>query len=184
MDYLFEKNKNGPEEWLTTATHLKKAADILFAECPTGWAPDGEPINRDKLFVLAPASMLYGFALENAIKGYLIERSGSYDIAVSANEEAWKGHRLQALAAGTCLPLTEQQNLLLTSVEALICWGGRYPVPLRRGKFTLNKQLNAENNTPPIVLDKVERDIIDPFYRAVTDALHASFLAKLSNPSR
>ncbi len=183
MNYLFEKNKDRPEEWLTTATNLRKAADILFAECPQGWSPNGEPIDPDKLFILAPASMLYGFALENAIKGYLIERRGSFDAAVSADKEAWKGHRLQALAQATGLQLTGEQSLLLESVEALICWAGRYPVSLKREKFTLNKQLNASKNTTPIVLDKVEREIIDPFYTAVTNALNATFLARLRIPS-
>jgi hypothetical protein len=126
--------------------------------------------------------MLYGFALENAIKGYLIEKCRSFEDAMKADKEAWKGHRLQALARATGLPLTEEQGLLLASVEALISWAGRYPVPLRREKFTLNKQLGEDNNSPPILLDKVERAIIDPFYRAVTDALHANILARLSDP--
>lgn len=184
MDHLFERNKDRPEEWLTTATNLKKAADILFAECPEGWFPDGEPIKPDKLFVLAPASMLYGFALENAIKGYLIDKCGSFDAAKNADEKAWKGHQLQALAQATGLPLTQDQRLLLASAGALVCWAGRYPVPLKLERFTLNKQLNADNNIPPILLDKVEREILEPFYSALTVALNANFLARLSIPSR
>ncbi len=180
MDHLFERNKDQPEAWLTTATNLKKAADILFAECPEGWTLDGEPINPDKLFVLAPASMLYGFALENAVKGFVIEKCGSFDKAMNANEKAWKGHHLQSLAQATGLSLTQEQSRLLASVEALICWAGRYPVAMKWEKFTLNSQLNADNNTPPILLDKVEREILEPFYTTLINTLHANFLTRPS----
>jgi hypothetical protein len=180
MDHLFEKGKNQPEAWLTTSTSLRKAADILFSHCPEGWGSDGEPREPDKLFVLAPATMLYGFAMENAIKGYLIIQHGGFDAAFAANNAAWKGHHLRELAIATGMALSEEQKRLLPTVDALICWAGRYPVSLARKGFTLKEQLNAGDESPPILLDKVQRDILNPLYKALTKALHNNLIARLS----
>lgn len=171
MDGLFKKCKNRPEEWLKTAADLRKSADILFAKCPQGWGQDGEPINPESLFVLGPASMLYGFALENAIKGCLIMQHGGFDAAYAAHKGNWKSHRLQALAEGTKLPITPEQTQLLRSAEALVRWAGRYPISLKREDFTLSKQLNADDDMPPILLDAYERSVLDPFYKSLVKAL-------------
>jgi hypothetical protein len=86
------------------------------------------------------------------------------------------------LAVATSLPLNDHQKLLLLSVDALVRWAGRYPLSLNRKEFTLPKQLNASDGTPPILLDKMERCILDPFYEKLIGGLHADLIARLSTP--
>jgi hypothetical protein len=143
LDRMFERNKDDPEEWGATAWNLRTAADVLFEAYGEIWEPDGEPVHLENQNLDSPASMLYGGALENMIKGYLIEKHGGFEQARAAHQCAWDRHQLSRLAAATGVPLSHDQLLLLRSLESFVVWAGRFPIPMRRDQFTIPRQFQS-----------------------------------------
>jgi hypothetical protein len=68
--------------------------------------------------------MLYGWAMENMIKGCLIKRHGGFAPALAGCKSDWKGHRLLDLALATGIPLNPEQKLLLGGLQAFVIWAG------------------------------------------------------------
>src|SRR5258706_16474775 len=62
-----------PLAWARTAENLRRAAAILFSVYNSSRAENGEPLNEEDIAMDAPATLLFGYALENAIKGYLVK---------------------------------------------------------------------------------------------------------------
>jgi hypothetical protein len=179
FDRLFERNKDNPNAWASAALNLRMAADILFEAYRESWEPDGEePRHPENERLNSPASMLYGCALENAIKGCLIKKHGGFKPAKTEYGNAWARHRLIDLAVATGLPLSNDQKLCLKSAEAFVRWAGRYPISITRQEFTIPKQFRSgDHMTPnPLMLDTIE--ILEPFYRALIKDLHAASHAR------
>lgn len=124
LDGVFQRNQNDPKKWGATAWNLRTAADVLFQAYTESWGPEGEPIRPENKHLDSPATMLYGCAMENAIKGYLIKKHGGFEQARTANQgawqKAWQKHQISRLAEATGLPLTSGQKLLFQSLESFI----------------------------------------------------------------
>jgi hypothetical protein len=173
FDGLFERSKDNPNAWASTALNLRMAADVLFKAYRESWEPAGEePRHSENEHLNSPASMLYGCALENAIKGYLIKKHGGFEPARTAHPNAWPKHRLLDLALATGLPLSNDQELCLKSAEAFVRWAGRYPISITRQEFTIPKQFRSGNHMTPnaLMLDTIE--ILEPFYHALIRSLY------------
>jgi hypothetical protein len=169
----FERRKNNPEAWGETADTLWAAANVLLRAQEEnrnlgGGCPEPEYEHLD-----SPATLLYGFALENLIKGYLIKKHNSFDNALKAAQGIWKGHNVSVLAAKTGIPLTETQQIQLKSIDAFIIWAGRYPIPLVPDKFTVKKQLHTANNWTPTEISWSGIELLKPFWKQMEDAIFA-----------
>jgi hypothetical protein len=152
-----------------TAWNLRTAADVLFQAWEESWEPSGEPIHPENEHLDSPATMLYGSAMENAIKGYLIKKHGGFEQARAAIQIAWDRHQISRLAVATGLPLTPEQRLLLHSLEAFIVWAGRYPISMKRHQFTIPKQFQSGDHMTPIQIRRDGIEILQPFFKQLED---------------
>src|SRR5262249_19420778 len=135
-----------PTQWLNSARTLRQAAHDLWeagnahAKNPgselgtlavNSWtapgyvAPEMGGSTRDVCF------MLFGFALENLVKGIIICRDPK---RVTKRQLAkWygarTGHELDKLYDEARIPLTDLQRAVLVRTSRLTAWKGRYPVP-------------------------------------------------------
>jgi hypothetical protein len=75
--------------------------------------------------------MLYGFALENLVKGVIVCREP--DLVTKDGLRNWPGqsHDLARLFERAEVSVTEEERAALEIVSQLIEWSGRYPTPMR-----------------------------------------------------
>jgi hypothetical protein len=158
----FHKYKEDPDQWGDTASLLRRAAQLLFtAEQKSGPDANGEPIHPEDQGIDNPATLLYGYAIENAIKGYLIEKLNGYKNAEQEAGHAWN-HCLCDLAGKTGLPLTDDQRHLLRTLQSFVIWAGRYPIPKKPEKFDFL-----------IPLDNKDVLLMDDFFDAMLRGLES-----------
>ena len=176
---VFEQKKDDPQAWAFTAMTLKRAAQILFEanETSTYEDTDGAPMNQENAEMDEPATLLYAYAMENAVKGFLIKKHGGFEQAKKALGRAWMHHELSGLATATALPLNQDQVLIIQALERFIRWAGKYPTSLDRSEFTLPKQFNSAQNAAPNTLNSESLGIIEPFYEQLQDVLLAELRA-------
>jgi len=80
VDGYYERLKERPEEWHTTADNLKAGAQVLFEAWRQSTDENGEPLHLDHLHLVVPACLLYSYyglkggsgneAPELVVKGY------------------------------------------------------------------------------------------------------------------
>ncbi len=169
LDGLFQRNQNDPKKWGATAWNLRTAADVLFQAFEETWEPGREPIHPESEHLDSPATMLYGCAMENIIKGYLIKKHGGFEQARAASQIAWDRHQISRLAVATGLPLTPEQRQLLDSLEAYIVWAGRYPISMKRQRFTIPRQFQAGDDITPIQIRHNGIELLQPFVKQLED---------------
>lgn len=173
FDRLFNQNKDDPEEWGVTAWNLRTAADVLFEAYKKGCAYDDAPECPENEHLDSPALMLYGCAMENMIKGYLIKKHGGFEQARATKRFAWDRHQVSELAPATGIPVTPEQKLLLRSLEAFIVWAGRYPISMKRDQYTLPKQFQSGDHMTPNPINIVGVEVLQPFYKQMEDVIFA-----------
>lgn len=144
------------------------AADALWKSCRESCLPDGEPIHPENVDLDDPATMLYGYAVETAIKACLIKKFGSYDRAEKTAGTAWS-HNLPVLARLTGLTVTKDQLLLLETLRAFALWAGRYPISKKQECYILPKQLNAAANMTPCRMQSCDKALLEPFMKDLRD---------------
>ena len=173
FDGVFARKKDDPEDWGATAWNLRTAADVLFEAYGETYEPGGEPVQPQNQDLDSPASMLYGCAMENMIKGYLIRMHGGFEQARAANQCAWDRHQISKLAVATRIPVSREQELLLRSLEAFIVWAGRYPISMKRDQFTIPKQFQPGDHITPNEIRRDAIEILQPFYKQMEDVIFA-----------
>jgi hypothetical protein len=172
------KQKEDSKEWAFTAADLRRAAEILFEAEHESRYPDGEPKNPEDEQMDGPATLLCGYAIENAIKGYLIKKHGGLKAAISASGTAWQKHRLGLLAKQTGIPLSRDLELVLGTMEAFVRWAGKYPISLKRDEFTIPKQSFSGDHMMPNALNYFTLPILDLFLKRLNDEILKEFNAK------
>lgn len=126
-----------PDAWRTTAIGLKRSADIIwekwfviFSRLEGGRIAKASNREAGDLYLLIPSFLLlYGLALENALKGLIIAQ----DPSIMESKVKWKikggGHDLRELYKESGLSITNDEKELLDDLTQAILWAGRYPVP-------------------------------------------------------
>lgn len=105
----FKLAGRSPVPWLFLASELKDQADSLRSTSSTRFAKG--------------YSLLLAFAFENLIKALLIEEKGHFSSRLA-------DHRLAKLIdLHGKIPLSREDRTLLTALENIIWWAGRYPIP-------------------------------------------------------
>lgn len=157
------------EHWAECAVNLRRAADILFAAHAASRAEDGEPVSIEDMGMDIPATLLYGYSMENAIKGVLIKEEGvTRKNWMQVN--GWQGHNLVELASRV-ENLKKSERRLLATLTAFVNWAGKYLVAFeleQKGNkgFILAEQyahneIDVCEDMPPSVFDSGSRRIAD-----------------------
>jgi hypothetical protein len=149
-----QENSRSPSRWQSQASILKAAGDAVWEDMerhtvalhsyPIGSDPERSHrlLSSDRLFTWAPALMLWGFAIENLLKG-LIVAIDEQAVTVEDNlriRTVWssrrKGHDLEWLAerAGVAEGRFPQERALLVKLGRYTRWSGRYPFPADYGE--------------------------------------------------
>ncbi len=152
-----------------SAENLYRAADVLFSAYRASTAENGEPINFEDTELNIPATLLYGYAIENAIKGTLIKKLGLNQDDCKKLPE-WHKHDLVSLfnKAQVQTPdkkQNEEFRRLLVILTAQILWAGKYPATFKlvngNKGFFLPEQWEYESvktkNMPPSTVNILMR---------------------------
>ena len=175
----------GPEHWAATAVNLRRAAEVLFSAYDGSMAADGEPINPEDMQLDKPATLLYGYAFENAVKGLLIKK-----LSLGSShkfDSIWKGHDLRGLVAQTGTSASGEEGMLLDLLTAHILWAGKYPRALQfEGKhgFVLPEQYDhvsphITEDMPPRTLDVSMRWMLEPLFNHLLDRIGGPHASKI-----
>jgi hypothetical protein len=173
MERLWRKRWSS-DYWMRSAKNLHGAAAILFAAYESATSESGEPIRPDDMEMDEPGTLLYGYAMENAIKGHLIAKL-NLNSENARKLSGWSQHNLEELFGQTGIDATDAQRLLLKTLSAHIIWAGKYPASFlfngQRGPdgFVLPQQFDHEGleacqNMPPVTLKSSTRRKLDGLF--------------------
>jgi hypothetical protein len=170
--------------WAANAENLWRAADILFSAYQASTAEDGEPINWEETELNIPATLLYAYAIENAVKGTLIKKL-KLSPCDYQNLHGWRKHVLVVLFdQAEVQTLDEEQKKeckrLLEILTAQILWAGKYPStfePANGNKgFFLPEQWEYESvkttNMPPSTVNIEMRQRLKILFRLLINEIY------------
>jgi hypothetical protein len=128
------EDRKAPYRWTMSAERLKRSAEILFAHTEAHFE-DGEPVNIEDccLGVHTSAQLLLGYAVELAIKGYLLQKGLKTFGEITKGDLA--NHNLESQFRMTKLQCSPERLWLLRQLTQYILWAGRYPLPRSSDKF-------------------------------------------------
>lgn len=113
--------------------------------------------------------LLYGFSVENALKGVLIAQNS--DLLCEGNlHDKIKTHNLIKLAENANIQLREEEKKFLKNLSELICGYGRYPVKasFEKNKFDLGDDcFNEVCNKIVLGIHQEDKHIMDNIYRKI-----------------
>ena len=155
-----------PERWISQALRLKRAGDLLFEASAADlerFSHGEKPSTLKNLEMVMPATLLYGMALENALKGRLVHQQPNR--IVNGKLRAWPGgsHNLNVLADAARVTLSQEEEDLLRRLTQFVLWAGRYPTPRRAEDMRL-EQLVMPGGFLPMPIDKRERPLYDSLF--------------------
>jgi hypothetical protein len=171
-----------PSKWALCAHNLWRAADILFSAYKESTAQNGEPIRPEDTEMHIPATLLYGYAIENALEGLLVKQL-TLKRTECAKLPGWNKHDLAVLFDQTKLQIAAPKHqkdyrLLLVTLTAHVVWAGKYPSPFKlddgdRG-FILPEQWQQENENPivgfhPTAVNILSREKLKELFNLVID---------------
>lgn len=120
--------------WLWSAERLFFGAQTLWglAAKHSPLPRSGHPAERGQFPV---ALLLYGYAIENALKGLIAQQCAASGTPVRTTdgklkEIPTKGHPLRELAGRAKVPLAEDEADLLDRLKEFVMWAGRYPTTI------------------------------------------------------
>jgi hypothetical protein len=128
-----------PWDWLKKAQLLRDASNQIFVRFENDQLAHDERFERELSFDLdAPDDsvlmMLFGFAIENLLKGLYVSTLKNAKRPRTLDELGVSRHGLAVIAKKVEAALGEQfsesEIKLLTDLEQTIVWRGRYPSPV------------------------------------------------------
>lgn len=148
-----------PSSWLLSAESLRDAAEIILqgeAKNALSYSQAVENANEELAADPAvgasaeirceppnylPGQLLYGFALENVLKGLIIANDPSVANETKLDDEIAK-HELVDLAATAKFEVCPQEVDILKALTQLSVWAGRYPVARKLKHHTTTEPLS------------------------------------------
>lgn len=167
-DILYELLGRSKYEWQRTSRNLITSSNILYRESQqaydqmvdflkkSGSASD-EEFPAAGTFVVA--RMLTGMALENLIKGLIIQNDPTH---VSKDKKiGLKSHNLGLLWTKylPAISICDSEKALLEELSNSIIWKGRYPIPVSSDKFESPKSFDNEITT----INNIYRRLIEAY---------------------
>ena len=132
---VFDCSLKSPGTWLLCAKWLKRAAEEidcfdhaigaesfdLYLQSPEG----------DFLFMHPVFKMLMGLSFENLLKGMIVANRGAAGASGKIDKDitTHKIGNLIPLLNRSQVPLSREEEDLLTGLEGYVVWAGRYPFP-------------------------------------------------------
>jgi hypothetical protein len=187
------KAAQSPSSWLLTAERLRDGAEAILAheqrfevayfrayraateEAVAIAYSEGNDAGVADIEARAPnypaAQLLYGYALENLLKGIQIAKNPTLISSGKLNAKL-KSHNLVKLAKAASFTLHVQELPVADALSKLSVWAGRYPVTLLEAEFASTP--NADE-----LLDYGSRH---PTVRMIYDRAHADLAALLPKP--
>ena len=170
--------------WATSAGNLWRAADILFSAYQASTAENGEPINCEDTELNIPATLLYAYAIENAVKGTLIKKQKLSPCGYQ-KLPGWSNHDLVLLfKKAEIQTLDEEQkkeySRLFVILTAQIRWAGKYPSTYELAKgnngFLLPEQWEYESvkttNMPPSTVNIEMREKLKKLFGLLVNDIY------------
>lgn len=168
------QERQNPTRWLMAAQSLARAAEILF-DWIESTQRDGEPINEEdvQLGLNHPATLLLGFAVENTVKAYLLQKGivcwaglekfkakkkNELTQDVQKNCAIFGTHDLVKLFKLARIQTSEDQSQLLVELSVFTTWAGRYPLNFDPAKFA--QTTDSGDELPPCSPANWEREKI------------------------
>jgi len=124
----FDRGANSVEAWLRSAESLALAACTLRQNRPP-LPPLVEMKGVEALRLhqlLWPELMLWGMAIEDFLKCFILKRGGS--LGSGGKYCGHGGHNLSTLANEASFCLTKEELRIVDRLSSVILWSGRYPV--------------------------------------------------------
>jgi hypothetical protein len=139
----FYEAAQAPSAWLATAEKLAEAAETIatsqatleegfqraceaaFAEAEASESCEAEITHVEPNYL--PAGLLYGFAMENALKGLIIAKQPAV-VSRSILDTRINTHDLVRLAKDAGFTLNNDERHVLERISIVVKWAGRYPV--------------------------------------------------------
>jgi hypothetical protein len=135
-----------PHHWYAKAFELRRSARALYKALLPGLRRHEQAAKRAKRVLdqgvrqvvairshspdVRPVYMLYGFALENLLKGLLIART-PHLISERSLSKRIVGHNLRALLRNAGISVNAEEEEALRWTEEAVVWKARYPVPAK-----------------------------------------------------
>ncbi|NHV25852.1 hypothetical protein [Burkholderia sp. D-99] len=192
---FIEKSRD-PIAWRTHARALRRSANVLWDEFARALVNEAEVKGRSSNFaeafeILETSKLLYGLALETALKAWIVEHVPSkieVRVAMDGMGEAIhaelravgvptsSGHNLLALAEAADLFGASFQSVLhhesdrravrniCRDLGEVVLWRGRYPVPLAS-----TEPLKLDPSVPPKVVAHYMLDWLNPILDVLLD---------------
>jgi hypothetical protein len=148
--FLFEAGQY-PTFWFSSAQKLMRAAEIVFRD-QTDAADEYEKALDEASYdvestgmaeikadspVFRPAELLYGFAIENLLKGLIVADNPGL-ISQTELDKGLRTHDLIKLAARAKIALTDDETRVATILSLMNEWAGRYPVAAKVEKHAID----------------------------------------------
>jgi hypothetical protein len=181
---LWFRRKWSASSWATSALNLWRAADILYSAYQASTAEDGEPINCEDTELNIPATLLYAYAIENAVKGTLIKKR-NLSPGDCKKFPGWHQHDLVVLFNEAKIQTLDDEQKkeyrrLLVILTAQIQWAGKYPstFELANGNkgFLLAEQWEYESvkttNMPPSKVNILMREKLEKLFRYLVNEIY------------
>jgi len=132
--WMHEATAKLPKAWLSNALHLWRVSELVWqriceAREEARKAQVGNHVSDD-VGLFHTHMFLAGLALENAVKGLLVQQ-GSLTITRGRLKWGCSGHDIERLMDKASIPLSLAERDLVRRLSACVTWAGRYPVPMK-----------------------------------------------------
>ena len=162
-----------PSLWIWYARTMKEAADVLFSR--SGANNSGRNVKGSKYSDLViPATLLYGYAMENVIKALVIKRKPKKgpDYIDYKGHRGWSGHNLVCLLKSVGFELDGDEKCFLDTLSAYIIWAGKYPAPFKEEHLLIpdghpDRNSCAAGDTLPEPVDKLKRTKFELLFKRI-----------------
>ena len=156
LKHLFEVAGRECGHWLSRANALKRGADLILDDLNKSLAI--YPYSRapyEELALFLPYMLLSGYALENLVKGILVEKDPSIVSNGEFNRTLVKGskdgHISLEMVEQVVTDLSAPEKDLLKRLRQFIRWESRYPIPLKSDEM----EPAAFRQSDPVLIDQL-----------------------------